>query len=95
MFGIKFNSFIFPYTKILHSGKICISQTFSTMLHEGTSFFITSNTQIYKRPKNIIKKGELLGLIFFEQIFTGDIVQGLPKIEEILEKQVLILKLVC
>ena len=54
-------------------------------MHKGTPFFITNDTQLFKKSNQLITKNEILGTISFEQIVTGDIVQGLPKVEEILE----------
>ena len=67
------------------SGQIISCEPFKFILHKGTPFFKTPETELFKKSGNLIKKNELLGEIRFEQIVTGDIVQGLPKIEEILE----------
>ena len=82
---IKVDDFILPLLKIKHSGKIIKRKPFQLTLHCGTPFYITQSTLIYQHSGALVKKDELLGIINFEQIVTGDIVQGLPKIEEILE----------
>ena len=82
---IKVGSIISPFVKIKYSGKIISKEAFKLKIHKATPFFITSSTKLYKESGNFIKENELLGFINFEQIITGDIVQGLPKIEEILE----------
>jgi DNA-directed RNA polymerase subunit beta' len=76
---------ISPLLKIKSSGKIKSITPFKLTLHKGTPFFITSSTTLYIKSGNFIKQDEVLGIISYEQIITGDIVQGLPKIEEILE----------
>ena len=40
---------------------------------------------MYKTKSDLVKIGDTIGTIIFEQAVTGDIVQGLPKVEEILE----------
>jgi len=82
---IRINDKIGPLTKINSSGQIISKKPFQLILHKGTPFFITNDTQLYKKSNQLITKNEILGTISFEQIVTGDIVQGLPKVEEILE----------
>jgi DNA-directed RNA polymerase subunit beta' len=74
-----------PRSKINYSGKIIALDPFKFKIHKGTPFYVTPETKLYKKINNFIKQGEVFGVIRFEQIVTGDIVQGLPKIEEILE----------
>lgn len=40
---------------------------------------------VYCKNGEFIEKGEVIGLLNFEKEITGDIVQGLPRIEELLE----------
>jgi DNA-directed RNA polymerase subunit beta' len=82
---IRLNDQISRTIKVDCSGKVIKINPFSLTIHKGTPFFLTSETKLYKRSGQFIKKNELLGVINFEQIVTGDIVQGLPKIEEIFE----------
>lgn len=45
-----------------------------------------SNVSQFLWSKNdLIKKNESLGILFYQQAQTGDIIKGLPKVEEILE----------
>ena len=82
---VKMGDKISPLLKINHSGKVDEISTKKLKIHKGTPFFLTEGTQLYKKSGSFIKKEEILGSINYEQIVTGDIVQGLPKIEEILE----------
>ena len=82
---IRVGDEIAPKLKLNYSGQIIKQQPFNLKIHCGTPFFITQNTKIIKKDNDFIKQGELIGVINFEQVVTGDIVQGLPKIEEILE----------
>lgn len=82
---IKIEELLLPLIKIKNSGKIISIKPFKLKLHSGTPFFLSSKTYIFKYSKNFIKKDEVIGFIPFEQMITGDIIQGLPKIEEILE----------
>jgi hypothetical protein len=80
-----FANSILPFVKIYLSGVIKTFSQFSITLNLATSFFITQNTQIFHSFLNFIKQNEVIGFISFDQTLTGDIVQGLPKLEELLE----------
>jgi DNA-directed RNA polymerase subunit beta' len=54
-------------------------------LHKGDPYLFSEGAQIKKRPGDLINKGENLGQLIYERARTEDIVQGLPKVEEILE----------
>ena len=76
---------ILPLIKAKNSGQAVEVHPFKLKVHKGLPFFITPSTFLYKKANDFIKQDEILGLIVFNQIVTGDIIQGLPKIEEILE----------
>lgn len=67
------------------SGKSINPTPFKTTIHKAAPIFCTKSMQLYKLSGGLIFEAEPLGFITFDQIITGDIVQGLPKIEEILE----------
>nr|YP_009495801.1 RNA polymerase beta' subunit [Plagiogramma staurophorum]AWT38240.1 RNA polymerase beta' subunit [Plagiogramma staurophorum] len=48
-------------------------------------FFEQDVNSIFCNPAEFIESGETIGLLNFEKEITGDIVQGLPRVEEILE----------
>ena len=82
---IKIGDRLTPIVKVNYSGKIIKKKPFKLELHKVIPFFINVETNLYIRNKDYIKEEDILGEISFEQIITGDIIQGLPKIEEILE----------
>lgn len=90
-FFIKKNNFnlvgdkIQDLKKINYSGKIIKKTPFKIILHKGTPFFITYSTRLYIKNKKFIRQKEFFGSIDFEQMITGDIIQGLPKIEAVFE----------
>lgn len=86
---VRYNSRIAPFVTLLLSGKVYFYGAFSTSLHLGTPFFLSKNVQLFHSSKNFIQRGEIFGFIYFNQILTGDIVQGLPKLEELVELQIL------
>lgn len=48
-------------------------------------YFEQELNNVYCKNGEFIEKGEVIGLLNFEKEITGDIVQGLPRIEELLE----------
>ena len=85
---IRVGDIIGPKLKVTSSGQIISRTPFKLNIHKSTPFFLTPNTKITKKNGDFIKQGELFGIIIFEQIVTGDIIQGLPKVEEILEGRI-------
>nr|YP_009330528.1 RpoC2 [Coccophora langsdorfii]ANS72300.1 RpoC2 [Coccophora langsdorfii] len=55
------------------------------LLHLGEPYFFSKGALIRKLPGDYIKKQESFGQLIYERLKTGDIVQGLPKIADILE----------
>ena len=69
--GLKFLKF--PFNK-------------SIGIHSITEdYFEQEVNNVYCKNGEFIEKGEVIGLLNFEKEITGDIVQGLPRIEELLE----------
>jgi DNA-directed RNA polymerase subunit beta' len=55
------------------------------LIQKGQPYLFSEGAIVKKRPGDLIKKGEGLGQLVYERARTGDIVQGLPRVEEILE----------
>nr|WLD05945.1 RNA polymerase b''-subunit [Meringosphaera mediterranea] len=82
---IKAGDKLSPQIKVAYSGKITEITNKLITIHKATPIFLAGNTEFYKKEGSFIREKDLLGTISFKQIITGDIIQGLPKIEEILE----------
>ena len=79
---IKFSEYYPIQDKIRHFKKA----TKSIGLHSITEdFFEQEVNSVFCKNGEFIEDGETLGLLSLEKEITGDIVQGLPRIEEILE----------
>nr|YP_009391238.1 RNA polymerase b''''-subunit [Dipterocladia arabiensis]ARW59382.1 RNA polymerase b''''-subunit [Dipterocladia arabiensis] len=68
-----------------YSGKILSVQENKIILRIGQPYLISSGSFLHVSNNSLVKRGENLATIIFERSKTGDIVQGLPRIEEILE----------
>jgi hypothetical protein len=74
------------FVKFVHPDKDDEKLTKSVGLYSITEdFFEQDVNSVFCRNSEFIENGETLGLLNLEKEITGDIVQGLPRIEEILE----------
>jgi DNA-directed RNA polymerase subunit beta' len=55
------------------------------VIRKGRPYLISANTQLQSEDGALVQRGDLLATLIFERQKTGDIVQGLPRVEELLE----------
>nr|YP_009399507.1 RNA polymerase b''''-subunit [Dictyomenia sonderi]ARW69113.1 RNA polymerase b''''-subunit [Dictyomenia sonderi] len=67
------------------SGKVISIQDNKITIRIGQPYLISSGSLLHIMNFSLIKRGENIATLIFERFKTGDIVQGLPRIEEILE----------
>ena len=68
-----------------YSGQITDITSTYLSLRVGQPYLISPGSFIHIESNSLVQKGESIATLIFERIKTGDIVQGLPRIEEILE----------
>lgn len=68
-----------------YSGLILDITEETLTLRLGRPYLVSLNTILYVNNNDLIHYNEVLASLIFERTKTGDIVQGLPRIEEILE----------
>ena len=66
-------------------GKILRQSKTSILIQKGRPYFFPHGTEIKLKTGDLVTKGDSIALLTFEKEITGDIVQGLPRIEQILE----------
>jgi DNA-directed RNA polymerase subunit beta' len=69
----------------LESGKIIAVQDDRIVMRIGRPYLVSNGAILHVNNENLVQRGENLATLIFERAKTGDIVQGLPRIEEILE----------
>ena len=57
----------------------------SVTLRLGRPYMVSPDSVLHVRDGDLVQRGDGLALLVFERQKTGDIVQGLPRIEELLE----------
>nr|YP_011005659.1 RNA polymerase beta'' subunit [Cutleria multifida]WAM62663.1 RNA polymerase beta'' subunit [Cutleria multifida] len=82
---IKVNTLFPNNVRIRQSGLIKRVLGNQIILHLGHPYFFSKGALIRKIPGDFIKKQENFGQLVYERLKTGDIVQGLPKINAIFE----------
>jgi DNA-directed RNA polymerase subunit beta' len=57
----------------------------SVTIRMGRPYMVSPDSVLHVRDGELVQRGDSLALLVFERQKTGDIVQGLPRIEELLE----------
>jgi DNA-directed RNA polymerase subunit beta' len=68
-----------------NSGQIMHLDKESIIIRSGYPYLISSGAILQVNNSDLVQRGDILAILVFERSKTGDIVQGLPRIEEILE----------
>lgn len=68
-----------------HSGQVVQVEGTDVVIRKGRPYLISANTQLQSEDGALVQRGDLLATLIFERQKTGDIVQGLPRVEELLE----------
>ena len=68
-----------------NSGQIVYLDNNKIVIRSGCPYLISSGAILQVSNLDLVQRGDILAILVFERSKTGDIVQGLPRIEEILE----------
>lgn len=67
------------------AGKVLEIKGNDITLHIGRPYLISAGAQLQVGSGNLVQRGDFLATLLYERQKTGDIVQGLPRVEELLE----------
>lgn len=67
------------------SGQVTIIDGKTITVRTGRPYLISQGAQLQVENGGLVQRGDLLATLVFERMKTGDIVQGLPRVEELLE----------
>jgi DNA-directed RNA polymerase subunit beta' len=77
---------ISEYHTFYESGQIvAIYEDFSSVVRLAKPYLATSKATIHNNYGEIVKEGDTLITLIYERLKSGDIIQGLPKVEQLLE----------
>ena len=65
--------------------QLATSETSQVVLRLGRPYRVSSGAVLHLNDGDLVQRGDNLVLLVFERAKTGDIIQGLPRIEELLE----------
>lgn len=68
-----------------NSGQVVYLDHDRIIVRSGYPYLISSGAILQISNQDLVQRGDVLAILVFERSKTGDIVQGLPRIEEILE----------
>jgi len=66
------------------SGKVRVSGKTAYIRH-ARPYLISAGTQLLTDDGDMVMRGETLATLVYDRVKTGDIIQGLPRVEELLE----------
>jgi DNA-directed RNA polymerase subunit beta' len=72
-------------TIIPESGQVTAVNGNKITIRKAQPFLVSMGTRLHVDNQSLVQQGDQLATIIYERIKTGDIVQGLPKVEELLE----------
>jgi len=61
------------------------SESYQVILRKGRPYRVSTGAVLLTMDGDLVQRGDSLVLLVFERTKTGDIIQGLPRIEELLE----------
>lgn len=67
------------------AGLVVEAKAKSIIVRVGRPYLISAGTMLQIEEHGLVQRGDLLATLVFERQKTGDIVQGLPRVEELLE----------
>ena len=67
------------------SGQVISVDKGSVTIRNGRPYLISPGTQLQVDAHSLVLRGDILATLLYERQKTGDIVQGLPRVEELLE----------
>lgn len=82
---IRCGDFITENMTSLDSGQIIEISSRSVTLRIARPYLVSNGAILHVNNNALIRRGETLAVLVFDRAKTGDIIQGLPRIEEILE----------
>ena len=72
-------------TSAVESGQVVAIDNQKIVLRIGRPYLISKGSTLHVNHNSLVQRGENIATLIFNRVKTGDIVQGLPRIEEILE----------
>lgn len=82
---VKFGSKIGGQTEAACSGQIVSLDSKAVVIRKGRPYLVNAGAQLQCDQGHLVQRGDQLAALIYERVKTADIVQGLPRVEELLE----------
>ena len=82
---VRVGSYLTSKTRSKYAGQIYKVEKKFIFIRLGRPYLISEGTILRVSSKSLVEKSDVLATLVYEKLKTVDIVQGLPKVEEILE----------
>jgi len=82
---VRIGMYLTPTIRSKYAGQIYKIEGNQIFIRLGRPYLISQGTVLRAITKSLVEKADLLATLVYEKLKTVDIVQGLPKVEEILE----------
>ena len=82
---VRVGTYLTKNIKSKYSGQICKITPSQIHIRLGRPYLISEGTVLRAVNKSLVERSDMLATLVYEKLKTVDIVQGLPKVEEILE----------
>ena len=82
---IKFGDKLGGATEVACSGQVVATDQKSVVIRKGRPYLVSAGAQLQCDQGHLVQRGDQLASLIYERIKTSDIVQGLPRVEELLE----------
>ncbi len=82
---VRIGTYLTPTIRSNYSGQICSVDSNQILIRLGRPYLISEGTVLRAVNKSLVERLDMLATLVYDKLKTVDIVQGLPKVEEILE----------
>ena len=82
---VRVGTYLTSKTRSRYAGQVFKIEDNAVYIRLGRPYLISEGTVLRVNDKSLVEKADILATLVYEKLKTVDIVQGLPKVEEILE----------
>ena len=82
---VRTGTYLTSKTRSKYAGQVYKIEEDSIFIRLGRPYLVSEGTVLRANTKSLVEKSDILATLIYDKLKTVDIVQGLPKVEEILE----------
>ena len=82
---VRTGTYLTSKTRSKYAGQVYKIEEDSIFIRLGRPYLVSEGTVLRANTKSLVERSDILATLIYDKLKTVDIVQGLPKVEEILE----------